>query len=371
MRNYVLFINVTKKCNIDCVKCYLTSESRSDSLFLSNRTLELLLSSQEIQDCDDVVVIFQGGEVSVVGEQRMISYCDLVSRVAPKASMTMVSNLVSMPDWLIDLSHNYFNSKIETTFAFGGKKLFGGHDNAESRYVEKFTKSLKKVIGSGIFCTVNVESNPETLAMGPDSIIDLAIETGCYSWDFDFSIDFESYLRSQSINIYGCPQLDLRVSYAEYSNYFEALIDAISYRGLVGKFQSGFIEYLTGVNSNTSFNVGKELNFITLNPDGTLTTNPLFSDLPKTYIGNINTSKFCDILNSSLRRSRARYERSRMSGCLSCPFFDGCGSGSSHVPLYDGSGDCVGLFNLRSKFGSGEIDGINHPLIDRQYFRSI
>lgn len=368
MKSYVLFINVTKKCNIDCVKCYLKEESRNDSLFLSNETFGRLLLSQEIQSCADVVVIFQGGEASLAGEARMISYCELVAMILPHAKMRMVTNLVSMPRWLMSLSHKHFNSKIETTFAFGGKRLIGTHCDAEKKYVDKFKKSLRKVIDSGLACTVNVESNPESLAKGPGSIIDLATETSCYSWDFDLSIDFESYLKSPNLNIYGYPQLELRVPYAEYSDYFTDLIGLINERGLQGKFQSGFLEYLKGNKTNSSFNVAKELNFITLNPDGTLTTNPLFSDLPNTYIGNINKSEFKEILNSSIRRSRVRYERSRMSECALCPFFDSCGSGSAHAPLYDGSGDCVGMFNLRSKFVFGSTGKDEHPFINKKNF---
>lgn len=360
MKEFALFINVTKECNINCDKCYLTEESRSTSFFLSEKTFQRFIDSPALRNADSVTVIFQGGEVLLAGEDRLVGYCKQVNNILPNAKLTMVSNLIALPDWIISVCRQYFNSKFETTFALKGKRLIGSKVNSEERYVEKFKRSLKKAIDSGLDCTVNVEANSETVAAGAKEIIEIATSTGCYSWEFDFSVDFKSYLNGKELNLFGYPILPLQETYLNYSNYFSDLIHLIEKLDLKEKFQSGLISFLLGNTENQGFNVSKDLNFLTLNPDGTVTTNPLFSDIERTYLGNINSSDLESILNSIRRRFRSRHELERKKTCVSCKYFDTCRSGPSHIPILDGSGECCGFYGLRESIGG--FVSANHPL---------
>lgn len=362
MKEFILFINVTKQCNVNCHKCYLTEENRSLNQFLSNETLKQLCLAPEVKAAESVLVIFEGGEASLAGYDRLKSYSQVVREQLPNARQTMVTNLLVMPNWLINLCKEEYNSVFETTLALGGKYTLSG---SESKYIEKFTKSLKKVADAGLECTVNIELNQQTIKAGPQAIIDIAEETGNKYWEFDLSVDFEYFLSNPTFNLNNYPLLSLQSSFDEVSKYLEAYI--ADYKTELKRLglEITSLDYLQGKVDNLSFNIAKDMNFITLNPNGTVTTNPLFSDMPQTYLGNINKDAFSEILKAPGRRMRGRHERFRMSTCLPCPFYDVCGSGASHAPVIDGSGECVGFFNTRNKVMKL---GLEHPLINEPGF---
>lgn len=345
MKKLILFINVTKQCNLNCHKCYITEDNRLTKFFLKNQTLENLCSSPEIKEAESILVVWEGGEAALAGYKKLKEYSSIVKANIPNAKQTMVTNMLTMPNWLIKLCKEDFGGVIETTFAFGGKFTWSG---SEDVYIDKFKSSLKKAIDSGLNCVVNVELNPATLKKGPGGIIDIAKETGCMHWDLDFSLDFTGFFDNPVYNLDNYPIIPAQTTYAEVSNYLKSFV--LDYGSEVQKIgmKIPMLNYLQGIHENKSFNIQSELNFISLNPDGTITTDPLFSDLPKTYLGNINTSDFKEILNSKARKMRARHERKRLAKCVSCPYFNDCRGSSSHVPTFDKSGECCGFFKLRS-----------------------
>jgi MoaA/NifB/PqqE/SkfB family radical SAM enzyme len=135
----VLFVNLTRLCNVDCPRCYLTPENRRSKLALRQGLLTDILSSdffsKPASDGEHPLVIFQGGEPTIVGHTAFLGYIDEVRRVAPAARMTMVSNLMRLPDWVIDVSREYFDCRIETTWAAGNKKSLRGD---EAVFQERF-----------------------------------------------------------------------------------------------------------------------------------------------------------------------------------------------------------------------------------------
>lgn len=336
----VLFVNLTKYCNVDCPRCYLTPLNRSTRTFLEPNILHTLMSHEFFRTDENPVVIFQGGEPGLVGKNLFSEYVDAVRSANPYAKMTMVSNLYVMPDWLMELSKTAFEGKIETTWAYGMKMSLNGDENL---YQRRFTETLKNVVESGIYCTINVELNRETYNAGPRKIIQLLESTGAHSIEFDISVRFNDFRQSPLFAEGFYPQLPLTISYREFSFYIKRLREHIKAFGLSDNISCGLLSDISIRRKNPAFNTLRERDFLTVNPDGTMTTNPLFSDIRETYIGNIYKNSLDYVLSNENRQQRIEYEQKRLIPCKSCEYFDFCSGGPSHVPVYDGSGECAGM----------------------------
>ncbi|NVL48626.1 radical SAM protein [Pseudomonas syringae pv. actinidiae] len=331
------FINVTRQCNVDCNRCYLTEEHRAARERLSIPILESFLNSMFWQG-RPVTLIWEGGEPSVVGHSLMKSYCDAARRVLPHARQTMVTNCFNVPNWLIDLAHTEFSSAIETTYAFSRKAALNGD---EGQYQSRFLAGLDKLWGAGIECPVNVELNVETITAGPDALAGVILKSKCLIWEFDVSVDFRAFLAAPAYSAHTVPSLPLTATYRDVwsfllelkSNWGKAFQDA----GIaIGAFQQKLDQ------PNSQFNVACESRFFTLNPDGTVTTNPLYSDLVGTFLGNVMEGGMDRILNSHSRKLRIMADRTRVAPCKRCQHSSYCKGGPSHVPVTDGSGECAG-----------------------------
>ena len=77
------FINVTRQCNVDCKRCYLTEAHRAARERLPLATLEAFLSSM-FWVGRPVTLIWEGGEPTVVGQGFMtVSYTHLTLPTTP------------------------------------------------------------------------------------------------------------------------------------------------------------------------------------------------------------------------------------------------------------------------------------------------
>ncbi len=331
------FINVTRQCNVDCKRCYLTEDHRSAMERLPHHTLEVFLESMFWQG-RPVTLIWEGGEPTVVGRVAMNEYCAVARRILPHADQTMVTNCFHVPNWLIDLTLHEFGGRAETTYAHAQKYTLAGD---ASLYQKRFFAGLDKLWNSGIHCPVNVELNIETIQAGVDSLAAAILGSQCRVWEFDVSVDFRSFLSQPSYTAASVPQLPLTASYSAiwaYLNEMEsrwgaAFLDA----GItIGAFQQQIGQL------NNQFNVACESRFLTLNPDGTVTTNPLYSDLSATFLGNVGIEGMDEILRSPKRKARIIADRKRISPCQGCEHISYCKGGPSHVPVTDGSGECAG-----------------------------
>lgn len=331
------FINVTRQCNVDCKRCYLTESHRAAKERLPGNTLAAFLTADFWQD-RPVTLIWEGGEPSVVGHSLMQLYVAHASDLLPHASQTMVTNCFSVPNWLIDLSHSAFNGQVETTFALGHKFSLSG---SEDLYTRRFTAGLDRFWDAGVVCTVNVELNTETIERGPTVLADLMLTTKAKVWEFDISVDFRRFLAQPNYQASSTPELPLTASYASAWAYLHALHAAHGQQLRDAGITIGAFEQVAG-EANNQFNVLSEDRFLTLNPDGTVTTNPLYSDLEGTFLGNLQEAPLDDLLSSPRRLARVIAERRRLMPCRACPHFSYCSGGPAHVPVTDGSGECAG-----------------------------
>lgn len=338
MESRVIFINLTKLCNVNCPRCYLSEENRANKEFLPPEFLEEICTSSFVQDAKDVVFVFQGGEPSILGQVKLNAYANIIEQNVKSAKIAMVSNLLNMPNWLIDFSKNRLQGRLETTYASGHKFTLAG---SEDDYNHRFENSLKKAIGHGLPCPINVELNRETFDKGPEYLIELASRTNAMIWEFDFSVDFGSFLKTPGFNIFNYPVVSSTIKYHEFYDFvfrfaslFKEQIGAGLSCGVVDQYQKG--------NDSINFNIQREKDFITINPDGSITTNPLFSDIVATYLGNLSEKSLDQIIESKLRYRRILHERHRVVPCMSCEWFERCGGGVSHLSINDGGKTCVG-----------------------------
>lgn len=342
----LLFVNVTRQCNVQCDRCYLTPEHRKQKERLDVETLSSLIRHPWFRE-EPLVVAWEGGEASLIGKKRFTELVMRCQEDLPNARQSLVTNLLTAPDWLIDLAHKYFNGRIETTFAMDRKYTIDGNREV---FLDQFAASFKKVRAAGLECPINLETNQETVDLGADKLLDYLEMIGCTTLEFDISVDFQAFFKAPAFDISGYPLLPLSVDYKKLSKFALDVAEAVERGRLGGKLTSSLIEQCRHRSESTMFGVQKAFDFITLNPDGTITTNPLFSDLAPTYLGKLGEDSVDEMLFSRKRERLMRYELRRTMVCLDCEFFKYCGGGPSHVPVEDGSGECSGLKTIWQHF---------------------
>lgn len=337
----VIFVNVNTQCNVDCVRCYIGAEKRKNPL--KNRVLDPAvlgkLLDHDVFREHPPTVIYEGGEPLLVGRELMHEYVSLVRRVSPKSRQTMVTNLFARPAWATPIIEEYFGNLIESTFALGKKYSLSG---SEDLYIRRFKHSLAEAWAEGMTCPANVELNRETFDKGVSALYRVLVETGCKEMEFDYSIDFIDFFANPQFDDYGMPKLKGTISYMEFSEY---LIELHQCHGSGLKklgVSIGAIDSPQARRENMAFNVQRMHEFFTLNPDGTVTTGPFFSDLPETFIGDMHQGDTDDLLRNETRLLASQAGFDRAESCLGCRHHHLCRGGPSHIPLEDGSGECAG-----------------------------
>lgn len=343
----VVFVNVTKLCNINCPRCYLTPESRAQKDRLEPSHLISFIDHSFFKEPEPVKFIFQGGEPQVMGADYYDQCIHGIKQILPEATFGAVTNLYTAHDWFLELAKEHFGSAFDTTFALGEKFTLAG---SHSDYLKKFIASAKRSVDAGVAPRINVELNPETVAATPQALIDIAHETGVVDWEFDHSVAFNAFARAPK-DLPGhpsYPHLPNTVPYQEYADFIWEFLSLWGLHFPKTPLNNGFaflsrMQKGEGIGlENMAFNVGRELEFLTINPDLTLTTNPLFSDIQTTYLGSLAEHSLDTLLANPERHARARYEKVRALPCQSCRYLNLCGGGPSHVPVFDGSGECAG-----------------------------
>lgn len=343
----LLFVNVTRQCNVQCDRCYLTPENRRAKERLDPDVLSGLIRHPWFRE-KPIIIAWEGGEASLIGRERFTELVLRCKEDLPHARQSLVTNLLTAPDWLIDLTHEHFNGKIETTLAMDRKYTL---DGSREVFLDQFAKSFKKVTDAGLHCPINLETNQETIELGADKLLDYLEMIGATTLEFDLSVDFQKFFEAPAYELSGYPILPLSVDYKRLSKFVIEVVEAIDRGRLGGKVTCSLLEQTKHRNSSSMFGVQRAFDFITLNPDGTVTTNPLFSDLGPTYLGKIGQDTVDHILFSGKRERLMRHELRRTMHCLGCEYFQFCGAGPSHVPVLDGSGECSGLKTLWQHFG--------------------
>lgn len=343
----VLFVNLTRRCNVDCPRCYLTPFHRASRDAFPDGLLTEILSHPFYRDYKGpVVVIHQGGEPQLLGHKRFRELTQEVSRAAPHARQTVVTNLFNAPLWFRELAHDTFQGRIETTWAAGRKQTLAGD---EDRFQAAFRSALKDCVEHKLVCPINVELNDATAEMGPDYLIDMMLETGARDVEFDLSIDFAKFRRNPRFAMGHAPLLPPTIPYTRVTQYLLDFRRRLVMRGLEGRIRSHSLMPLSQRDGDLPFNTRCEDLFFTINPDGTITTIPLYSDIEETYLGNVLDDGMDACVLNPERMARMSYEVIRCAPCQGCEHEPICRGGPSHAPQSDGSGECAGLKGVLDK----------------------
>lgn len=331
-----------------CDRCYLTEDSRKDSTVLEWDTLKKVLESEWAQ-AGPIALIWEGGEASLAGREHFTRMIEKSIEFMPHARQTMVTNMYSLPNWVIDLSKRLFKSRVETTFAMNGKfNLSKNH----SEFMRRFAKNHIKATKAGLYCPINLELNDHTFNIGVPALVDYFEQLAPCRLEFDLSVDFESFLKDPSYTIHNYPILPLTSSYANFTKFLIGIWEELGKRGLRESITSSVITEIMSSSESSMFGVQRGSDFLTINPDGNLTTNPLFSDLIPTFLGNVLKDPIDLIIGSRKRTQLIRHEYRKTLDCGECEYFSKCSGGPSHVPTFDGSGECSGMKGLRYYFGN-------------------
>lgn len=331
---YTLFVNLTKECNLDCIRCYLDEASRANSRILDVDTAVSFFANPHFRNKVSSIVM-QGGELNLVNSKRISEICHVASEAHPEADIRFVTNLLGLKKTHVELMHVFCNSNVETTFAFDRKVVKGG---TSSSYKEVFKKTAHEYHRLGVSISINFELNRESIDAGSAAFINYLADFPPSYWDFDISLDFPKFTQNPSFTSKITPCVPATVKYIEFWNYISELIDSretLKSRGIeISYFQESVRQ------SNNQFGSGKLASFYTLNPDGSVTTNPLYSDIEHVFIGNVNSS--LDIPCSATWIQLVSDEIERLRSCTSCERYRVCGGGNTYVPINDGSGECIG-----------------------------
>lgn len=337
----VLFVNVTRRCNVDCPRCYITPEHRAGRDALGPELLHKALSDPFFRDhAGEVLVIYQGGEPQLVGRAALTEMAAAAEEACPGARQTAVSNMATAAPWFLELAWERFGGRIETTWAAARKSTLSGD---EGRYQALFARSMRAAAEAGLACPVNVELNAETVAAGPERLIEAMASVGARVCEFDLSFDFAAFRSAPVFGPGGYPVLPPTVSYAKVADFLVGLRRALALSPPARRFESHSLvpPYARGL--DLPFNTLSEERFVTLNPDGTITTVPLYSDVEETYLGRLQDSPLSAILAHPHRALRAQVQRDRLRACVGCRHLPHCQGGPGHAPWGDGSGVCAGL----------------------------
>ena len=305
--------------------------------------IEKVVTHPFYADHENVEINWTGGEPTLLGEEKLRWYIETTSKLIPHARHSMVCNLFAMKEWIAKLSHDFMDSKLDTTFAFGDKANW---DNSEDVYLKNFEEGLKKAIDLGIDVAVNVETNKKTIDRGIEAIIGMAERTGCKNWQFDLSVDFDDFRRNPEFNEYGYPVLKSPSTHAEMSEFLKGIFTTHKEEFERVGIQTNLLMAAKISREDSFFNIMRSNEMITLSPEGHVTMDPLLIEVPECHLGNLNIHSFDECLNSPIRNKHYRHELARARSCMTCEYFSMCLGGSSHVALHDGSGECAGFKSL-------------------------
>lgn len=312
-----------------------------------------LLASPELGDGEGVNISWLGGEVTTIPLEELERYRDTIKTLLPKSKNILITNCYSVSRKQMQFIKDTFDT-VETTYAEGGKKSLKG---CTTTYKEHFKSTLKKYKDHGIDVFINVELNDLTIKSGYDWIFEISEETGQVNWEFDISVQFDKVFEriakgdTSFLNQYGYPyKVPLTISYKEWSDYVLTLLTDHNEKCKRTGLKVGFFASCIQKDFDAFFSTGTSSHIITMNVDGAIFSSPVYSGLEPLAFGNIQNDTLSDILASQKRGEfiySETYLRQKDSPCLSCRFYDECRTGFSSVPIDDGSGTCVGMFQVR------------------------
>ncbi len=353
--NYDIYLNFTHYCNVDCVRCYLSTEERKDRSVISLEHLEKFVAFESFKSNggEGVNVSWLGGEVTALSVTLLEQYRAIIKKHLPKAKNIIITNLYSLSSRHVKFIKETFET-IETTYAEGFKRSLTG---SEKEYKCNFIKNMKKLKDAGLDTFVNVELNDATYAKDPKWLLDIARETGQLNWEFDLSVRFDTVFEVLSqggnpLNEQSYPSHPpLTISYHQWSEYVKRYLTEYADECKELGVKIGFFSAAVEKNHDAFFSTTNSSHIFSLTPNGSVFGTPIYTGIAPLSYGHLDQNTEEEIVSAPLRLNHVYYEnviRMENAICHTCRFFNECKGGFSSVPVEDGSGECAGMYSLRS-----------------------
>jgi radical SAM protein with 4Fe4S-binding SPASM domain len=189
--NTFLFqVNVTRDCDLRCTHCYISSDKKKASAFMSEQEFtETLFKIADYMDADwnsakkysavDIHVI--GGEPSMMGvpffENTMPAIKDRFSRVNQKVKLSIVSNLLQKRAVTIVKMFDHITTSYEVDSRF-----------TKQKQEDRWMSNCKEVVSEGYNLNINMAMTKAILAKGAPAMIEFCLELGIKHIHFGFFI---------------------------------------------------------------------------------------------------------------------------------------------------------------------------------------
>lgn len=347
----LLTFEVSKKCNVFCPNCYIPEESRlRDKNLFDLNLIDKIAESELLKKAKEFRVSVYGGELSIVDKDYTIQFLDKIEKNFPGSFLTIVSNLYNLKPSFIDIYDKY-STMLETTFDLGRHSMKKNRD----AFLIEFQKGFETIAArkNDFHMDIGFRMNKQSLEYGIDNMIKyfrgFNLPKGAkVNLLMEHAIDF-AHFRSNGNPSYksGYPILKPELSYQQFTDYMLEL----KYKKHLLE-ENGFYPLQLTKNAmapeDRLFNSGGGGYMISFASTGHTTINPLFTDVPSAFIGNIYNEPLDKMLTSEKFINLKKHERSRLYGCSNCDIYDQCLGGPIFITKEDpyGSKECAGLMGL-------------------------
>lgn len=348
-RTFLFQINVTRDCNLRCTHCYISTDKKAASQFMSREQfLEIVKGVIEFLDNDaktkkeygvaEIHVI--GGEPSMLGVQFfkdvLPTMKEMLSKVQQRVDLSIVTNLVTRQSLEIALMFDI----VSTSFEYDTRFL-SNSGQPKPGLQDRWLNNVHKFQDMGRSINVTTAVTNQVIARGANELLGYFYENGMKSIHLGFFIPsgdglinmgtiFPTFEQSAQFMIDAADWYMERrlVDKDLYVNPIESMIESIYHRrpldDVICPIIPGSLDVDWNGDTVTCIEAGGEVDFESL--------------------GNVFDKSINDILNSrEYRRERSKAILPKPN-CMGCDELESCQSACGVLHQYwSGEGECPGF----------------------------
>lgn len=344
----LLTFEVSKKCNVFCPNCYIPEASRlKDKNLFELNLIDKIAESEMLKKAKEFRISVYGGELSIVDKDYTIKFLDKIEKTFPGSPLTMVSNLYNLKPSFLDIYDKY-STMLETTFDLGRHSMKMDRDV----FLIEFRKSFETIAKrkNDFQMDIGFRMNNQSIEYGIDNMIKYFRSFNLPKYArvnliMEHAIDFVEFRKNGNPSYpSGYPILKSEISYMQVTDYLLKLREK---KHLLE--ENGFFPLLLTKGAmppeDRLFNSGGGGYMLSFASTGHTTINPLFTDVPSAFIGNLYDQSLDSMLASDKLINLKKHERRRLYSCSNCEIYNECLGGPIFITKDDpyGSKECAGL----------------------------
>ncbi len=326
----IVFWNITYRCNLDCIHCYINARPTEDPRELGAG--DLLRLAGEMREIGIPLIVVSGGEP--LASPKFWPLAEDLARNGPKWSLSTNGTLITreVAQRLRELKVSYVGISLDS-IREEEHDVFRGVRGAYRATMRGIRNSVEEGLDTGIRMTLTRTSIDEA-----PRIVDMAREMGVRRISF-YLLDSTGRAQGMRGELPTPGQMGRFVEeIIRLSNKYDGDPEILVVRGnfagilashLLAETREDFLQYLQMVGAQGD--CGRKT--VSIYPDGTVRPCQF---LEKHIIGNLKTQRLRDILspeNRLLRPFLETHKRLRGPKCSKCPFKAACGGGSRNRAL--------------------------------------